>query len=100
MNFDILYRPAHSMAKVQLNANESVLAESGAMIGMSPNVQMQTQTARSTRRLALLRLSVAVSAAVPSTSASCALDCLFLVMSTLTASLRRPAATPTPRRTR
>jgi uncharacterized protein (TIGR00266 family) len=44
MNFDVLYRPAHSMARVQLNANESVLAESGAMIGMSPNVQMQTQT--------------------------------------------------------
>jgi uncharacterized protein (TIGR00266 family) len=43
MDFDIMYRPAHSMARVKLNPNESVLAESGAMIGMSPNVQMQTQ---------------------------------------------------------
>ena len=44
MNFDIQYRPAHSLAKVSLEANESVVAESGAMVGMSTNVQMQTQS--------------------------------------------------------
>lgn len=43
MQIDVLYRPAHSMARVVLNANESITAEAGAMIGMSPNVQMQTQ---------------------------------------------------------
>jgi uncharacterized protein (TIGR00266 family) len=44
MQFDVLYRPAHSMARVLLNTNESVMAESGAMVGMSTNVQMQTQS--------------------------------------------------------
>lgn len=40
---DIGYRPAHSLAKVSLAPGESVVAESGAMVGMSTNVQMQTQ---------------------------------------------------------
>lgn len=44
MQFDIQYRPAHSLAKVALDPNESVVAESGAMVGMSTNVQMQTQS--------------------------------------------------------
>lgn len=44
MHFDIQYRPAHSLAKVSLEPNESVVAESGAMVGMSTNVQMQTQS--------------------------------------------------------
>ncbi|MBI3200601.1 MAG: TIGR00266 family protein [Polyangiaceae bacterium] len=44
MNFDIQYRPAHSLAKVSLNPGEAVVAESGAMVGMSTNVQMQTQS--------------------------------------------------------
>ncbi|MBK7584043.1 MAG: TIGR00266 family protein [Myxococcales bacterium] len=43
MQIDIQYRPAHSLAKVSLEPNESVVAESGAMVGMSTNVQMQTQ---------------------------------------------------------
>lgn len=43
MQIDIQYRPAHSLAKVSLQPNESVIAESGAMVGMSTNVQMQTQ---------------------------------------------------------
>jgi uncharacterized protein (TIGR00266 family) len=42
MQIDIGYRPAHSMAKVSLNHGESIMAESGAMVGMSTNVQMQT----------------------------------------------------------
>jgi uncharacterized protein (TIGR00266 family) len=42
MQIDIGYRPAHSLAKVQLNPGEAIMAESGAMVGMSTNVQMQT----------------------------------------------------------
>jgi len=41
---DIGYRPAHSLAKVTLQPDESIVAESGAMVGMSTNVQMQTQS--------------------------------------------------------
>jgi uncharacterized protein (TIGR00266 family) len=44
MLFDIQYRPAHSLATVKLANGESVVAESGAMVGMSSNVQMQTQS--------------------------------------------------------
>jgi uncharacterized protein (TIGR00266 family) len=42
MNINVLYRPAMSMAQVQLGPNEQITAESGAMVGMSTNVQMQT----------------------------------------------------------
>ena len=41
---DIGYRPAHSLARVALQHGESIVAESGAMVGMSTNVQMQTQS--------------------------------------------------------
>lgn len=41
---DIGYRPAHSLARVMLQPGESIVAESGAMVGMSTNVQMQTQS--------------------------------------------------------
>lgn len=44
MQIDILYKPAHTLARVGLAPNESVVAESGAMVGMSTNVQMQTQS--------------------------------------------------------
>jgi uncharacterized protein (TIGR00266 family) len=43
VQIDILYRPANSLAQVSLAAGESVLAESGAMVGMSTNVEIQTQ---------------------------------------------------------
>jgi uncharacterized protein (TIGR00266 family) len=43
VNVEILYRPAHSLAKVSLMPGESLIAESGAMVGMSTNVHMQTQ---------------------------------------------------------
>ncbi len=42
MQFDVLYRPAHSLARVLLDPNEAVTAEAGAMVGMSTGVQMQT----------------------------------------------------------
>lgn len=44
MQVEVGYRPAHAMARVSLGANESILAESGAMVGMSTNVRMQTQS--------------------------------------------------------
>jgi uncharacterized protein (TIGR00266 family) len=44
MQIEIGYRPAHSLARVLLNHGEQVVAESGAMVGMSPSVQMQTQS--------------------------------------------------------
>jgi uncharacterized protein (TIGR00266 family) len=44
MQVDIGYRPAHAMARVSLQPNEQIVAESGAMVGMSTNVAMQTQS--------------------------------------------------------
>ena len=44
MQFDVLYRPAHSLARVLLGPSEAVTAESGAMVGMTPNVRMQTES--------------------------------------------------------
>src|SRR5688500_15252285 len=44
MQIDIGYRPAYSLAKVALNHGEQIVAESGAMVGMTTNVQMQTQS--------------------------------------------------------
>jgi len=42
MRFDVLYRPAHSLARVVLDPNEAVTAESGSMVGMSTHVRMIT----------------------------------------------------------
>src|SRR5690349_17546625 len=44
MQVNVLYRPSQSLAQVWLQPNESVIAESGAMVGMSTNIQMQTQS--------------------------------------------------------
>lgn len=44
MQIDIGYRPAHSLARVVLQHGEQIVAESGAMVGMTTNVQMQTQS--------------------------------------------------------
>jgi uncharacterized protein (TIGR00266 family) len=44
MQIDIGYRPAHSLAQVTLNHGEQIVAESGALVGMSTSVQMQTQS--------------------------------------------------------
>lgn len=43
MQVEILYRPAYSVARVLLNRNEKIQVESGAMVGMSPNLEMETQ---------------------------------------------------------
>ena len=44
MQVNLLYRPSQALAQVWLQNGESVTAESGAMVGMSTNVQMQTQS--------------------------------------------------------
>lgn len=49
MQFEILYRPAHSLAVVHLGPNESIRAEASAMISMTRNIQVATSaTSRST----------------------------------------------------
>lgn len=47
MNIEVLYRPASTMARVGLAPGEEILAEPGAMIGMSPNVTMETGVGKS-----------------------------------------------------
>jgi uncharacterized protein (TIGR00266 family) len=44
MQANILYRPSQTIAQVWLQAGEALTAESGAMMGMSTNVQMTTQS--------------------------------------------------------
>jgi len=44
MQVNVLYRPSQTVAQVWLQPNESIMAESGAMMGMSTNVDMQTQS--------------------------------------------------------
>ena len=49
MNIDVKYRPVNSIAQVQLNAGEQVIAEPSAMIGMSTNVTMETGMRKSSK---------------------------------------------------
>ncbi len=44
MQFEILERPSFSVLKLILQPGESFRAESGAMISMSPNIQLQAKT--------------------------------------------------------
>lgn len=43
MKVDIRYRPAFALALVTLEANESIQVEGGAMVGMSPDLELQTE---------------------------------------------------------
>ncbi len=43
MKIEILYRPSYSMAKVALDSNENISVESGAMVGMSSNIKVETK---------------------------------------------------------
>ncbi len=43
MQVEILYRPSYSVARVSLSRQETVHVEAGAMVGMSPDIQMETQ---------------------------------------------------------
>ena len=43
MKTEILYRPAYSLAVINLEANESIRTESGAMVSMSADLIMETK---------------------------------------------------------
>jgi len=43
MNVEISFRPSYSLATIQLNPNERIRAEAGAMVGMSPDVAIETK---------------------------------------------------------
>lgn len=43
MQVEILYRPSYSVARVTLQRGETIQVESGSMLGMSPDMQMETQ---------------------------------------------------------
>ena len=44
MQANVLYRPSQTVAQVWIQPGEALMAESGAMMGMSTNVNMQTQS--------------------------------------------------------
>lgn len=43
MQVEVLYRPSYSIARVLLTPNEAVRAETGAMVSMSPGMQVETK---------------------------------------------------------
>ena len=43
MQIEILYRPSYSVARVLLDRNEKLQVESGAMVGMTPDLKMETE---------------------------------------------------------
>ncbi len=43
MKTEILYRPSYSMAKVALDPNENISVESGSMVALSLNIQVETK---------------------------------------------------------
>ena len=42
-SYEILHQPSFSLAVVKLQAEQSILAEAGAMVSMSANVELQSQ---------------------------------------------------------
>lgn len=43
MRCRILYQPSFSLAEIQLNQGERIMAESGAMVSMSPTIRLEAQ---------------------------------------------------------
>lgn len=43
MRYEILYQPSFSVARVMLEAGEAIRAESGAMVSMTPNIQLESK---------------------------------------------------------
>jgi uncharacterized protein (TIGR00266 family) len=43
MQTEILYRPSYSLAVVKLDSHESIQAEGGAMVSMTPNIGVETK---------------------------------------------------------
>ncbi len=44
MDVQVLYRPSYAVARVQLGPQEAIVAETGAMVSMSSDIQIQTGT--------------------------------------------------------
>jgi uncharacterized protein (TIGR00266 family) len=42
-SYEILHQPSYSLAVVQLQAEQSIMAEAGAMVSMSANIELQSQ---------------------------------------------------------
>jgi uncharacterized protein (TIGR00266 family) len=42
MKYNVLYRPVYSLLEVELQQGESICAEAGAMVTMSPQIEIQT----------------------------------------------------------
>nr|AIA13598.1 Mitochondrial biogenesis AIM24 [uncultured bacterium] len=42
-SFEVLHQPSFALAVIQLQAEQSIMAESGAMVSMSANVELQSQ---------------------------------------------------------
>ncbi|MBN2310340.1 MAG: TIGR00266 family protein [Candidatus Hydrogenedentes bacterium] len=45
MQYEIMYNPSYSVARVQLDQGEAIMAESGAMVSMSPSIKLDAQMA-------------------------------------------------------
>jgi uncharacterized protein (TIGR00266 family) len=43
MQVNVLYRPSYSVAQVLLSKEENIQVEAGAMVGMSPSIEMETK---------------------------------------------------------
>ena len=43
MEHEILYRPSYSLAILNLLKGENIVAESGAMVSMSPGIDIETK---------------------------------------------------------
>ena len=43
VTYEVLHQPSFSLAVLQLQAEQSIQAESGAMVSMSANVELQSQ---------------------------------------------------------
>ncbi|WP_242451204.1 AIM24 family protein [Methanothermobacter sp. THM-2] len=44
MKYEIIHRPSYSMVNIQLESGEAIKAEAGAMVSMSSNIEIQTET--------------------------------------------------------
>ncbi|HOJ34062.1 MAG TPA: TIGR00266 family protein [Candidatus Hydrogenedentes bacterium] len=45
MQYEILYQPSYSIARILLDQGESFMAESGAMLSMSPTIRLEARVA-------------------------------------------------------
>lgn len=43
MEYEVLYRPSYSLAKIKLSQGESITSEAGAMVSMSSGIEIETK---------------------------------------------------------